>query len=882
MSYNPPISIVLDFARSDKPEDPHAFRFEPQDYTRRSSDGRITRFRIEWSEGLIADIEALRGGRDPAVAQRVGDLLRDALERAGWADLGHKIQAANAAGRRLTVTLRSNAAELYALPWELLTIGPSGQHLGELPGVLLCHEWPATTTAAEQPCPRPEGGRILFAWSAAGGAVPASEHLHAIDTSCADGHVEFDRVDDVLPHASAAGLGLALGQAAAQGRPFAVLHLLCHGGRSGSVFGVTLDGADGSAVVIDGARLRQILVPYARTLRLVVLAACDGGNIGDPGNYLGSVAQALHRAGIQSVVASRYPLSADGSTVLASTIYRSMFVELRSLEQALIDTRSRLVLEEARLDWASVQIYAREADGDDTRPVVFRPYRGLLPFDTAHSRFFFGRANECREMLGKFQTLIDGGRPRLLIVAGASGIGMSSMVLSGVVPQIGRLTTQSVSRWEVTRIRPGSNPQVALAGALATLNAEEGPVLLIVDQFEEIFTHVDAPAIRESFVRQLWSLTSSGRPFHCIVTIRVDFLDDCGNILLDDAGTHFDRIVYDEAHRVFVARMGVEEIRAAIEGPAALVGLTVDPGLTGRLCEDVGVEPGALPLLQYALDRLWLKRVGRTLSARVYDELGGLAGALQRKADSLIDDMTDEERRQARGLLTRLVGISEDEGVDTRRRVELDELKPAEPGARAVFKRVLARLVDARLVVRNEEDGAPTLEIAHEAMIRKWPRLRTWLREDRYKILELQRLADWVARLRQFDTLLAGSQLEHSSDLVRRHADELDEGVISFVKASELRERRRRAVLFGSLVTAGLSAAAAVLFLTLWRAAQASSGEAQAQPYRVEADGERARAAAASCCDTVSRCVGPGQSAGDALACVVEAHALCGADKRGE
>jgi len=550
------------------------------------------------------------------------------------------------------------------------------------------------------------------------------------------------------------------------------------------------------------------------------------------GNHLGSVAQTLHRAGIAGVVASRYPLSVRGSCVLAEALHRCLLVDRGSLEEAFRTVRTRLAGEVEQLDWASVQLYARADDGDDTRPIVFRPYRGLLPFMTRHERYFFGREAERRETLADLQALIDGGRPRFLMVVGASGTGKSSIVLSGVLSDLDHsLAPRRPGAWEVVVIRPGNRPLAALAGALDGRADAARALLVVVDQFEELFTHTEDRAVRTEFTRALWAQAQADSGVHVIVTIRVDFLELCGDIVLDDTGVRLDAIAYDEAHRVFVPRMRLPDVRAAIEGPAARAGLALDPGLTDRILADVGHEPGALPLLQYALDRLWLHRRGRTLSARVYEEMGGLVGALQNHADGLIDGLTEDEQRCARRLLTRLVGIGEEAGIETRRRVELAALGSSAGTASPVFQRVLALLVDARLVVRNEEAGAATLEVAHEALIRRWGRLRGWIEADRVMLSELDRLKEWVAQRARHGTLLTGAQLGYASDLVRRYPDEVSDAMRGLVRASEARERRRRVTL---LATLGLFAALGVVALVLWQVGRASQREAIANAKAAE------------------------------------------------
>ncbi|MCB9706934.1 MAG: CHAT domain-containing protein [Myxococcales bacterium] len=794
------LALVLELTRTDEPDDPHAFQLRPQAYSLRTPGGGRTRFEIAWDPRLLADLGALRQpGSDPALRQRLGDLLRRALAPAGWERLGDEIRSASEAGRPVLITLRSNAAELYALPWELLAVGASGQHLGELPGVLLRHEWPGTTTVAERPSPRPEGGRVLFAWSAAGGAVPAAEHQRALASAWAEGFMPFDAATDVLAGASARRLAEALTNAEAAGEPVTILHLLCHGGRVGSTFGLVLDGE-----VVDAGQLRRLLAPHAGTLRLVVLAACDGGNTGELGNHLGSVAQALHRTGIQSVVASRFPLSIDGSIVLTEALYRALLVELQPLERAFTEARGRLARLTEHLDWASLQLYAREADGDDTRPVVFCPYRGLSAFEPEHRRFFFGREREHEETLGDMQALIDTGRPRFMVVYGESGTGKSSIVLAGVVPDVGRLRPTRSGAWCVLTMRPGSAALAELELKLADAPADR-PLLLVIDQFEEVFTQTEDPAERIAFVRRLWSDSQADTGLHVVASLRVDFLGRCGDLVLDDTGLALDAVAYDEDHRVAVPRMGPQQIRRVLERPAERVGLRFAPGLVDRILADVGTEPGALPLLQYALEKLWEARVGNVLSATVYEAMGGLAGALERDANELVEHLPAAEQAQVRRLLVRLVDTRDDEAVDTRRRVELARVQPSEAAPRAEFEAVLDRLVEARLVVRTSADhGATrTLEIAHEALIRRWSVLRRWVGEDREKLAEHERLRVWA----EHQSLLTGVRLERALEFIREHGDDVESSVRAFVEASAAerqrveaeqeaqRRRRRRAVI---------------------------------------------------------------------------------------
>ncbi|MGB1276673.1 MAG: CHAT domain-containing protein, partial [Nannocystaceae bacterium] len=502
---------------------------------------------VEWSRELLMDLVAVRQpGCDPAVVQRVGNLLATLMASARWPETAKQVSEALATGS-VIVTVRSNAAELYMLPWELMTLPGTGQHLGALPGVVLRYEWPETASLVESPSPRSAGGRILLAFSGAGGSVPHVEHQQAIAAACRDGHFAFDPKFDVLADASISQIGTRLAAAAKAGTPYACLHVLCHGAEIGSTYGLALNAADtpgahdpaggageasgiGVAGVdkVDARRLRQCLVAHASSLRLVVVAACDGANVGGPGNQLGSVAQALHRAGIQAVIASRYPLSVAGSTVLTAALYNALLVETTSLEQGLARARTALMHHSATLDWASLQLYARAADGDDSRPFVFRPYRGLLAFQAAHSRFFYGREREQDEFVSDLDNLVAAKKPRLLVVTGASGSGKSSLVLSGLIPQLlarpERAGEPTLGPWEVATIRPGRHPSASLATALAGFDPLANSKLVIVDQFEELFTHTADLAARQKFASELWSLAADeASGVFVVLTIRVDF-----------------------------------------------------------------------------------------------------------------------------------------------------------------------------------------------------------------------------------------------------------------------------------------------------------------------------------------------------------------------
>ncbi len=770
----PALQLTLELARAEAADDPHAFLFGPQTYLLRGEGGGVSTLQLDFSAELVARLSALRQpDRDPALQQQLGDLLRRFLG-AGWSAQEARLRQAVQEGRTVLLHIRSAAAELYTLPWELLTLQATGQHLGELPAVLLRYEWPETASREPAATAPPETGRILFAWSAAAGAVPAAEHQAAIAAACQAGGVPFAPQRDVLANVSCGRLVRALHAAKQEGSRIAVLHLLCHGAGVGSTFGLVFDGeseGDGARTV-DAARLRQLLAPHADTLRLVVLSACDSGNAGELGNRLGSTAQTLHRGGLAQVVASRYPLSVAGSVRFSQTFYRKLLAGPDSVEQALLAARRDLASHTAQLDWASLQLYAHAEDGEDSRPIALRPYRGLLSFQPEHQRFFFGRDREVAELVADFSALQASGRPRLLAVDGASGTGKSSVLFAGALPHLLPLLGPTAT---LLRLRPGSTPEQTLSEQLSTRKAGT-PTLLVIDQFEELFTHVADAQTRQAFGRRLWQLAqATGSGVSVILTLRSDFVGRCGELALDDSGLRLDRVLYDAGHRVSVAQMNRAQLMEVIEKPAARVGLQLEAGLAQRLLSEVEHEPGGLPLLADTLDLLWLHRRKNSLTQAAYDALGGVTGALHGRADQLILSLPLDEQRQARGLLVRLGSSLSEPGGGMRLRVPLASRRPQDPTLAGAFDRALARLVEARLLVLDRDGSEQTVEVAHEALLRRWPRLSAWVAQDREQLRQAETVEAWAQQASASQTLLAPAQLLYAEGVVERCSEMLSQ-----------------------------------------------------------------------------------------------------------
>src|SRR6476659_7364515 len=173
--------------------DPFGFQFTPQDYLLRQPDGTYSSATFAWDDQVLAGLaELAKPAADRAVVQRLGDTLRSFLGRLEWKGYERQLEEALAAGRPVHLAFQFAAAELVALPWECLTLKSSGVPLGRLPGCVIQYEWVGTRTAQPRPSPPPEGGRLLFAGSTAGGDVRADEHRDALVRARARGHYSFD------------------------------------------------------------------------------------------------------------------------------------------------------------------------------------------------------------------------------------------------------------------------------------------------------------------------------------------------------------------------------------------------------------------------------------------------------------------------------------------------------------------------------------------------------------------------------------------------------------------------------------------------------------------------------------------------------------------
>jgi WD40 repeat protein/class 3 adenylate cyclase len=505
---------------------------------------------------------------------------------------------------------------------------------------------------------------------------------------------------------------------------------------------------------------------------------------------------------------------------------------------------------------------------------VHNPYKGLRAFQEADAPDFFGREALTERLVTRLAE--DVPLSRFLAVVGPSGSGKSSLVRAGLVPAIrqGKGSLAGSDRWLVVEMLPGAHPLEELDALLLSIAAkppatlmdllrederglvravkrvlprdESVELVLVIDQFEEVFTLVEDEPTRVHFLESLYQAVTDERSrLRVVVTLRADFFDR--PLLYPDPGELM------RQRTAVVLPLSIDELERAIVRPAQRVGVTLEAELVTAIVKDVGEQPGTLPLLQYAMTELFDRRVGKLLTLEAYRESGGVLGALARRADEIYSGLSEEEQEATRQLFLRLVTLGE--GVeDTRRRVrrvELDALAPT----KTTMERVIEAFGRYRLLTFDMDpvSKGPTVEVAHEALIRSWDRLRAWLDAGRADLRVQRQLmaeaGEWErsnrdrsylssgARLAQFEVLAEGADRPGGIALTSEEREYLQASVEERDRqakvegerqARELQLQKRAASRLRYLVAGlGLFLVVAAI-LTLWALSQNQAAQANA------------------------------------------------------
>ncbi len=416
---------------------------------------------------------------------------------------------------------------------------------------------------------------------------------------------------------------------------------------------------------------------------------------------------------------------------------------------------------------------------------IINPYKGLRAFEEADAQDFFGREALASRLISELQT--DHPWHQFLAVVGPSGSGKSSVVHAGLVPALRDGNLTGADRWFIVNMVPSAQPLHQLSNALLSIAVDPADtisrklrsdakgliqavenvlgdndqLLLVIDQFEEVFTLVDDENERRQFLDLLYTAISTpDSRLWIAITLRADFYDK--PLLYEEFGALM------QARTQVILPLSIGELQRAITGPAHRVGLEVDTDLVAAIVADVREEPGALPLLQYALTEVFARRDGNTLTLNAYRESGGVLGALARRAEEVFTQLPPDQQILAEQIFLRLVTLGEG-SEDTRRRVRYSELTSFTKDI-ATLQAVLDAFGKYRLLTfdRDPDTREPTIEVAHEALIREWKRLRQWLDNNRNDI-RLQRMLavaanDWFKAELDNSYLLTGTRLAQFED----------------------------------------------------------------------------------------------------------------------
>jgi hypothetical protein len=479
------------------------------------------------------------------------------------------------------------------------------------------------------------------------------------------------------------------------------------------------------------------------------------------------------------------------------------------------------------------------------------PYPGLSAFQEADADRFFGRGADILHLVTRLRD-----HP-VAAVVGPSGVGKSSFVRAGVVPAL----RASGDPWEVLILRPGREPMQGLATALLSLSAtregepafdhrklvarlRESPgaagellrdhatrrqrqILVFVDQFEELYTHVRDEDERRAFTACLSGAADDpAAPLRLILSIRSDFLDRVGE----------DRRFFDDLVRGLhlLQPLSRSALREALEQPVAQLGYAFESdALLGEMVDSLSATPGALPLLQFAGAKLWEARDDRrkVLTVESYRQMGGISGVLAQHADQVVSALPLALRPSVRGLFQRLVTAD-----GTRAIVDLAELD-AVTTDRTDARALVEHLAQARLVVvQNSPDGASaTVELVHESLVGGWPMLRRWLDEGREEAAFREQLRgaakQWEARGKPQGLLWRGEAFEEARQWRARHAERLPDREQAYLEAvidmGTRAQRVRRGATIGAIgLLSAIVAAGAVALVQIRRAERAALNEA--------------------------------------------------------
>jgi WD40 repeat protein len=576
-----------------------------------------------------------------------------------------------------------------------------------------------------------------------------------------------------------------------------IVHFSGHGDGNN---GLILVDRQGQAQMVSTEALADLFSLFKDTIQCVFLNAC----------YSEIQAEAIHRS-IPFVIGMNQRVDDRSAIIFAQGFYRAIGAN-RPFEEAYEFGCNAIKLQ----NHPDISTFFKRPQPLQISPQ--NPYQGLSAFGEEDAAFFFGREEITQNLFEKAH------QQQLVPVIGTSGSGKSSVVFAGLIPLL-----RQEGIWLIESFRPRSQPfdELALAlvrqlepelggvekakkvGSLAS-SLKEGKVklhqvasqilenrpnqrfLLVVDQFEEIYTQCEDREEQQNFIKALLAAVNR-RCITLVFTLRADFY---GYAL---SYPPFCKALQRFNH-IPLGLMGEAELQAAIEQPAQKLNVRFPSHLVARILDDIGNEPGSLPLLEFALTELWNKRQDNEPTYKTYNDIGGVQQALITHAENVFSRLSQLQQQQARQVFLKLVQLGE-ATEDTRRVATKNDI-----GQQNWELITYLAGNEARLLVtgRNDQSKEETVEVAHEVLIQKWGRLREWIEQDRGFLIWLQELRStsqqWKKRNLDEGSLLRGRALDDAQDWMQKRPADLTREEQAYIQSSQKkRQLNNRLILVGTM-----------------------------------------------------------------------------------
>ena len=532
-----------------------------------------------------------------------------------------------------------------------------------------------------------------------------------------------------------------------------------------------------SGYIIESQLVQQTLTAFSTQRDYYLIAACRGF---ETVKALGWEAHAIFTGALLKGLASEN--ASRNGEVSGDRLFDYISNELKDTQWGQ---------EPIRMGWGrSITLVTYPPSETPATEITFdrkNPYLGLSAFEAEQEKYFYGREEAIRTLITHLTN------SRFLSILGYSGSGKSSLIKAGLLPELSRDRIPGSSQWSVESFTPGKHPWRKLLDILAQSRDQNQPFVIFIDQFEEVFTLCEDESERQSFIRLIAEeMNDTERKSRMIIALRGDFLNRCANYPdVLNLINHIPTTTY------IVKSLGIEELPEAMEKPAELHGVKFERGLVLHIAQDVAGQPGELPLLQYALKELWRVCIEKPespeplLTKKGYEEIGGVQGALENRANVIYKSLSDGDRIFVRKLFMELVQLGEEQEV-TRRRVDWERLREIVDSPEQL-DRVIEGLAGAqqRLIIVDEH----TVEVAHEALLCQWKLLSNWIEEDRENIRISRRLEracrEWEETYRKSDdALLTGARLAEVEEWEKRVQPKLTGDDREFLRKSIGRRKR--------------------------------------------------------------------------------------------